>query len=758
MFETLKRNGDRFKCVLKFEVGRVEYARKSTTQPYADRSGRQRKFIELSDTCCVTSQDESQSFMFDFVVCTVPLGVLKESITANDNSADRAIAFQPPLPFSKVDSIKNVGFGLLNKLYLQFSTPFWRPYLAFDKEQAIFGNASGIRPQHYMFFDVGKTLVPGSEAPAVLMTLLSGIDAVEFELKSDNEILLSVMQTLRSLFSNIKVPEPIAFRFTRWGSDKFSRGSHTFVPPGATDQDFQILQSPINGNGDSLLLDGSETMRLFFAGEHTTALHPSTAHGALLSGIRAAKEVVNTIKLHFNNDEEGIDRLIPLALFRKLNPDASLHCSMCQLVGTRVREGTLLAFKRGARQVLAHNNCAENSPEVGVTDGRWTHVIKAVNRGKVMRCSICPKNGATNGCTFPNCFRVFHFSCAEDTGWRFERDGKEFFCDLHRSHEDAEPNECDRISLAFCRSKVGGITLGCILCGRGEEYQRAGELLAFQRHRKRVCVHLKCAKYTNVVDTSEIESRIDHEFRNVFEAADNSKSCSTCSKNGATIGCAEPQCKTIVHFACAEDSGWNFEKKGPSFKCEKHRGMFRRLRRHDNTSEANGNQTGGIFQHALFALGQDNRKPRPQIVEKPANADIGGVFPVDKEQPNIESHSDDDTSESDDESNCLDGESDDTMNLPIATPTSNATPSMLVFKRPSFDAPWKVSLTVSRPSASGPCVITLETSGEANGSVRGHVLSLNGTQLGSHDLMTVKDVLVYLRKETVVKAEFVEVS
>jgi hypothetical protein len=186
--------------------------------------------------------------------------------------------------------------------------------------------------------------------------------------------------------------------------------------------------------------------------------------------------------------------------------------------------------------------------------------------------------------------------------------------------------------------------------------------------------------------------------------------------------------------------------------------MFRRLRRHDNTSEANGNQTGGIFQHALFALGQDNRKPRPQIVEKPANADIGGVFPVDKEQPNIESHSDDDTSESDDESNCLDGESDDTMNLPIATPTSNATPSMLVFKRPSFDAPWKVSLTVSRPSASGPCVITLETSGEANGSVRGHVLSLNGTQLGSHDLMTVKDVLVYLRKETVVKAEFVEVS
>jgi lysine-specific histone demethylase 1 len=90
-----------------------------------------------------------------------------------------------------------------------------------------------------------------------------------------------LMEVLRSLFSLIVVPEPVAFKITRWGSDPFARGSYTFLAPGTTDQDFEMLQSPVNGNGDSLQLEGTETMRLFMAGEHTTALHPSMAHGAL---------------------------------------------------------------------------------------------------------------------------------------------------------------------------------------------------------------------------------------------------------------------------------------------------------------------------------------------------------------------------------------------------------------------------------------------------------------------------------------------
>jgi monoamine oxidase len=314
MLESLEKTGpDRFECVLDFPAGKVEYARKSATQLLGgNKLGRERKLVELSDSCCVSSQDGTQTKHFDFLVCAMPLGVLKESVArAGEPETNDKVSFQPGLPFSKIDSITNVGFGLLDKVYVQFPTAFWRKSKDFEEEdQTLFGNASGLNPHHYMFFDVGKSLGTAERAPAILMSLISGKEAVACENLSDKELVEEVMDTLRLIFSTMVLPEPSAFKITRWGQDQYSRGSYTFLPPGASDEDFQLLQSPINGNGDSLLLEASEIMRLFFAGEHTTALHPSMAHGAMLSGIRAAKEVLSTMKCS-NDDEKDIDRKFP---------------------------------------------------------------------------------------------------------------------------------------------------------------------------------------------------------------------------------------------------------------------------------------------------------------------------------------------------------------------------------------------------------------------------------------------------------------
>ena len=268
MLDSIKGSaGNNFELLLDFPVGQVEYARKSTTVPYGrDRFGRSDNMVELSDSCSVTSQDGSQTKYFDFVVCACPLGVLKESI-ANEEGSE-TLSFQPPLPFSKVDAISNVGFGLLDKVYLKFPRAFWRQEGLFkEDDQCLFGNVSGVNPHHYMFFDIGRCLGSGENAPPILMSLISGQEAVACECLSDKELVDEVVTTLRTIFFPKPVPEPTSFRFTRWGKDKFSRGSYTFLPPGATDQDFHLLQSPVNGNGDSLLLEGSETMRLFFAGE-----------------------------------------------------------------------------------------------------------------------------------------------------------------------------------------------------------------------------------------------------------------------------------------------------------------------------------------------------------------------------------------------------------------------------------------------------------------------------------------------------------
>jgi monoamine oxidase len=417
MFANLKCMGpDKFEYFLEYPVGDVEYGRKSARQPFGrDRFGRTRALAELSDTCSVTSEDGRDTKYFDFLVCTVPLGVLKESVQRKKRGDQaKGLAFKPRLPFAKTDAIENVGFGLLDKVYIRFEHPFWRTNGFFkNDDDCLFGNVTGINPHHYMFFDVGRRLGSKDDAPAVLMSLVSGNEAVALEYKSDDEVVEEVMETLEAIFSpSIVLPNPIAFKVTRWGKDRFARGSYSFLPPGSTDQDYQLLQSPVNADGDSLLLEGSDIMRLFFAGEHTTALHPSTAHGAMLSGIRAAQEVVASIQGLLKDNKE-LDKIIPVAMYRQRNPEAPLQCHLCHKVGGQVRQGALLAFKRGARQVLVHNNCAEFCPEVEVIDGKWKNVIRAVNRGKTYTCEQCSLSGATVGCANDGCWRCYHFACAE---------------------------------------------------------------------------------------------------------------------------------------------------------------------------------------------------------------------------------------------------------------------------------------------------------------------------------------------------------
>lgn len=50
--------------------------------------------------------------------------------------------------------------------------------------------------------------------------------------------------------------------------------------------------------------------------------------------------------------DEDWDRLIPLSMFRYMHPKRDVLCCMCHRSGTTIREGKLLAFKKGSRQIL----------------------------------------------------------------------------------------------------------------------------------------------------------------------------------------------------------------------------------------------------------------------------------------------------------------------------------------------------------------------------------------------------------------------
>lgn len=790
--------GDDFEAVLDFPVGQIEYARRSTTLPYGrNRFGRTEKLVELSDSCSVSSQDGSETKYFDFVVCACPLGVLKESIQANENSKE-TLSFMPPLPFSKVDAISNVGFGLLDKVYLTFPTAFWRQEGLFKGvDQCLFGNVSGVNPHHYMFFDIGRCLGSGENAPPILMSLVSGKEAVACECMSDKELVDEVVSTLRTIFSKDSVPEPTSFRFTRWGQDKYSRGSYTFLPPGATDQDFHLLQSPINGNGDSLLLEGSETMRLFFAGEHTTALHPSMAHGALLSGMRAAREVVSTVQFKLDEDK-NTDRIIPVALFRHENPKTELRCNLCHKVGGQIREGSLIAFKRGARQVLVHNNCAEYSPEVEVVDSKWKDVIKAVNRGKLFNCSLCKEVGATIGCTgkteigmlaagrvprrathpthnyiskAQNCYRIFHFSCSEDAGWRFDRDGKIFYCDLHRKQASDYTPHCDRVSIEYYLTKNPASSLYCRLCDSVQSDGPLGQLLAFQLARRLVCVHESCIKYTSICDTAEVEeSRMGHEYKNVFRAIEEARKCTTCAAPGATVRCSTAGCEKVYHVSCVMEGGWSFEKRGKRFRCEEHRKKKGSSPVGNKEAPAtNGepikaaNGAPVFFNHNLLA--QFGAVPTNTAkVSIPGNLDMGGISSVQAaSEPMFEEQ--DDGSDSESEESVTDFqqlEVEEAMDLPLSSDRDGAKRAVQV-KRSSPSEPWRLSLSVV--TRKDKHLLTLLVGNGVAGGVEhpsgtktgDAVVSINGEALGKgQTISTLRDIASnYLKDSTELTFEVV---
>ncbi|MCL4163732.1 UNVERIFIED_CONTAM: hypothetical protein GTU68_044991, partial [Idotea baltica] len=64
--------------------------------------------------------ENGKVFYAENVICTVPLGVLKEK--------GREM-FEPPLPDYKLDSVDKLCFGVVDKIYLEYERPFLNPDL-----------------------------------------------------------------------------------------------------------------------------------------------------------------------------------------------------------------------------------------------------------------------------------------------------------------------------------------------------------------------------------------------------------------------------------------------------------------------------------------------------------------------------------------------------------------------------------------------------------------------------------------------------
>ncbi|KAJ9189499.1 hypothetical protein P3X46_000784 [Hevea brasiliensis] len=133
-----------------------------------------------------------------------------------------------------------------------------------------------------------------------------------FEAMSPVESFRRVLEILRGIFPSKRDscsrsssgPQAVC---TRWGKDCFTYGSYSYAAVGSLGDDYDILAESI-GDG-----------RVFFAGEATNKQYPETMHGAFLSGMREAANILREAKMRslaltskLNNHTEECDDLTKL--------------------------------------------------------------------------------------------------------------------------------------------------------------------------------------------------------------------------------------------------------------------------------------------------------------------------------------------------------------------------------------------------------------------------------------------------------------
>lgn len=117
----------------------------------------------------------------------------------------------------------------------------------------------------------------------ILVTLMAGQSAYDSETMSKEDLVQEALETLALIHPHIKhIPKPVETVVTRWSQDEFAKGSYSFVGKDGTGDDYDLMAKPVDG-------------QLYFAGEATSRHYPATAHGAYLSGIKVAKDVLDSL-------------------------------------------------------------------------------------------------------------------------------------------------------------------------------------------------------------------------------------------------------------------------------------------------------------------------------------------------------------------------------------------------------------------------------------------------------------------------------
>ena len=225
----------------------------------------------------VDDNNDTNTLQARSVVITLPLSILQSK-----PEAKAAVRFVPELP-EKTNAMKFLRMGEVLKINLIFREPFWEQVELDSKE----------RRESLMdlsFIHASDKTLPTwwTQLPVRTSMLVGWTGGPLAEQGSDCDDQNIVEDGLTSLSEILRMPKSrieeflLSSHFHNWSRDPFTNGAYSYMTVGGYDAPAELAR-PVEDT-------------LFFAGEATnTEGHIVTVHGAIATGLRAAREVLASL-------------------------------------------------------------------------------------------------------------------------------------------------------------------------------------------------------------------------------------------------------------------------------------------------------------------------------------------------------------------------------------------------------------------------------------------------------------------------------
>jgi monoamine oxidase len=194
------------------------------------------------------------------VILTVPLGVLQSGDLEFD-----------PAPSEALDAARSLAFGHVFRVILRFREPFWEHNSELSDAGFLLADEAHF-PAWWTPLPIHAPLITGWSAGPHTDALIGQSRETVIRYALDDLARITNTKDLNELLE--------AAYFHDWAADPFTRGAYSYVPAGAM-QAREKLAEPVDNT-------------LYFSGEATELNgHSATVHGAMASGIRVARQVLD---------------------------------------------------------------------------------------------------------------------------------------------------------------------------------------------------------------------------------------------------------------------------------------------------------------------------------------------------------------------------------------------------------------------------------------------------------------------------------